>query len=127
VKIFILEDSINRIQLFREILYADVEVDMADDLNEAKRKFNPPYDLILLDHDLSHEDYMDFGREQNNGTEFAKWMAHFNPVCPVIIHSYNPAGAERMAASLTAAGWRVTLQPFGLKLLDQLREMVAPK
>ena len=134
MKIFILEDSNSRIILFREILAADPSSDVfvTDDVVEATVKFNPPYDLILLDHDLAHEHENEVFTGQvptchtGSGTEFAGWLAQTqDPTkCPVIIHSYNPAGAERMSQLLREKGWMVYKQPFGLTLLDKLRLLV---
>ena len=134
MRVFILEDSNSRIILFREILAADPSSDVfvTDDVVEATVKFSPPYDLILLDHDLSHEHENEVFTGQvptdhtGSGTEFAGWLAETQDPkhCPVIIHSYNPAGADRMSQLLQEAGWTVYKQPFGLTLLDKLRQLV---
>lgn len=126
MKVFILEDSYNRISLFREVLGGHFNFAFVkDNVYDAKVVYETgkPFDLILLDHDLTDDDYRDTGRQENNGTEFARWLANFNPDCPIIIHSYNPEGAQRMALDLTRAGWNVTLQPFGMQLLRQLEVM----
>lgn len=134
MQVFILEDSNSRIILFREVLAADPTSDVfiTDDVVEAVVKFKPPYDLILLDHDLSHEHENEAFTGQTptdhtgSGTEFAQWLAKTQDpaLCPVVIHSHNPAGAERMFQALTSSGWSVYKQPFGLVLLDKLRRLV---
>jgi len=57
---------------------------------------NNTYDMVLLDHDLGGEVYVDSGL--NTGWEVAKWLYDNPDKKPerVIIHSYNPVGAHNM-------------------------------
>ena len=122
-KTFILEDSHNRMVLFYEILGSD-SITAAKTVRKAREKYDPPYDLMLLDHDLADEDYARPEKEDGTGTEFVRWLvASQDPqqVTKVIIHSFNHAGRERMFRDLSEAGWDVANIPFGLTLLDRLR------
>lgn len=123
MRTFILEDSHSRIVLFYEAL-EPANLTVAKTVQKAISKWDPPYDLVLLDHDLADEDYERPEKEDGTGTEFARWLvaAHDPSTAKkVIIHSYNHAGRERMYYTLSEAGWNVEQLPFGLTLLDRLR------
>lgn len=128
MKVFILEDSHSRIKVFEEIFGIN-SMYCTKDVNEAKELYAKyaPFDLILLDHDLADEHYAEVEdgvpQTEGTGTEFAKWLAETTErKSTVVIHSYNPEGANRMASALQS--WPVFRQPFGLKLIDELRKFV---
>ena len=106
MRIFILEDDHARILTLRERLFnhnltiinSCIEVD----------KFQPPYDLLLLDHDLG-------GRQleghEDCGLTFVRLVKpRLSSVVPIIIHSYNPVGAADMMNELE--GFHVAWAPF---------------
>lgn len=134
MRVFILEDSLARLQQFHDAFRHD-EVDRGTTLREGYHHFKPPYDLILLDHDLQHEHYKDLQMEIGTGTEFARWLVNRSPapICPVIVHSFNFFGRRRMIKDLTDAGWECYDSPFGptmFQLVSRLRERTsteAPK
>lgn len=127
MRTFILEDSIERMKQFHEVLGFDVTA--AATVEGAQKKFDPPYDLILLDHDLVDAHYMQaYGDIHTTGTEFARWLASTQtPAGQVFIHSYNQHGAVRMYDTLRVAGWGVSREPFGPTLLRYLAELVRVK
>jgi len=61
------------------------------------------YDMVFLDHDLGGEIYVT--KTENTGYEVALYIANelYGTNIPdiIIIHSYNPAGVERMVGCLT--------------------------
>ena len=136
MRVFILEDSINRNALFREIFAPAEHVDLtiAECAEDAIRLWKPPYDLIMLDHDLEDAHYRAFEKGEDTypggqtGYDFVKWMITDteSPQGVVIIHSFNPVGAEKMEGVLKKAGWYIRRLPFGMELLTQLQTMVRP-
>jgi hypothetical protein len=67
--------------------------------------------LICLDHDL---EVVAGGEDPGDGLEVARYLAGVKPVCPVLIHSSNGEGVQRMRGELEFAGWDVaTVLPFG--------------
>jgi CheY-like chemotaxis protein len=105
VKIFILEDDPNRVEWLKENLNPDIELDITDEVEEAmpwlrERK----YDVIFLDHDLGG-DQMVSSDVWNTGSTVAK-MIHETPNkhLTVIVHSYNPSGAQIMIDSMRDKG-----------------------
>lgn len=104
MRIFILEDDEVRIHRFLEAASKVLDkhhVTVARDAIEAKDKFQPPYDLLLLDHDLGNRHYVDT-LDENTGSAFCKWLALVHPelVAYVVVHSYNEAGAKNMLSIL---------------------------
>lgn len=96
MKVFILEDDPERIRWFREYFFND-EVTFIESCKQADQ-FKPPYDLILLDHDLGGRQLED---HEDSGTTFATLIKDKLEDCPfIIIHSYNAVGAGRMRAVL---------------------------
>lgn len=110
-KIFILEDDPDRIRYFKEKLGILSDLTIISSCTEAD-KFQPPYKIIFLDHDLGGrqlEDHEDCGL-----TFIQKIKDKLNHTDIVVIHSYNGSAAERMITELQGiASWPVTMYaPF---------------
>ena len=105
-KIFILEDNEDRIKFFKWYFKnPEYEVFYTKEVDEAKALFtiNQPFDIILLDHDLGDEVYVD-SNELNTGYQFAKFIVEKDlSKSFIIIHSLNIVGAENMKAVLKTA------------------------
>lgn len=119
MRIFILEDDSQRNRLFREALFY-TDATFTTSYGEARNAFVPPYDILFLDHDLGGEQMVGSDIE-NTGATFARWMPAwsgegFPPT--VIVHSYNPSGAQTMHAELVKKGYDVHVIPFGKTVLD---------
>lgn len=73
------------------------------------------FDRIHLDHDLGQE-YQD-SRSERSGMEVVRWLEKHGPSVSdarVVVHSWNLPAGKRMVERLTAAGFRVIHQPFGM-------------
>lgn len=117
---FILEDDPERMELFLPALDG-WHVDRHDNVADAVAGFSGPYDVICLDHDLGGQVFVP-SDEENTGYQFAKHLAaNERPVAPVVVHSWNTAGARRMVDALSDAGWSAVAVPFGPTLLSALR------
>jgi len=106
MKILLLEDDYNRVEQFRK------RVDELNERNIAKSELvhvetakdciekleNDTFNLILLDHDLGGEVYVDTNSD-NTGSEVARWInknpEKMNGVF-IITHTFNPAGAKNI-------------------------------
>lgn len=125
MKIFILEDDLTRIGLFAEALgeLFHTSTDVATDMTEVPDLYKPPYDLLLLDHDLDYRQMVGSG-DPNTGYSFVKHYMECpipDPQPEIVIHSYNPSGAQNMENLLRARGYTKIAQiPFGLNLLKRL-------
>ena len=127
VRTFILEDDVSRMGLFHEVL--GFNVTHRDNVEDAKKVYEKykPFDIVLLDHDLCNEHYVGKRLDENTGYQFAEWLAKTqdcNEATYVVIHSYNPDGAERMEDVLQKSGWNAHRIPFGFGLLNWLRGSV---
>lgn len=75
---------------------------------------NEPFDLVCLDHDLGGKTYQE--EKENSGTEVAEWIRHKLPKDKypkkIIIHSWNPQGADRMYGHISLTGIPVKKIPF---------------
>ena len=109
LKVFILEDDPYRMRIFREDLFEVADITHAGSCTEIE-KFQPPYDFIFLDHDLGGRQMEE---NEDSGTTFARLIKDQiqNSNIPIVIHSYNQSGAQRMLdiLSLPFAQW----MPFG--------------
>ncbi len=122
MRIFVLEDDYTRIVKFRK-RFVGHDVTFADSCAQYEEAFKPPYDLICLDHDLGGRQMSD---HEDNGEEFAKLittpesLAWFNadpariPLA-IIVHSFNPEGADRIAYTMRVLCPNVFKCPFGFK------------
>ena len=119
MKVFILEDDATRIALFQEY-GTGKDLTIAKDFGSAKELYQPPYDLMFLDHDLGDMTYVD-SEDENTGYQFAKWLGKAPEDPPhVIIHSFNYYGAKAMCDLLADNGWDPVRYPFGKFVLNHL-------
>lgn len=134
IRAFILEDMPARVEALKRVFNeAGVEVCWAANVDAAKRLWEPPYKVALLDHDLEDEHYhywnlMDAQDGDGTGYDFVKWLSERdagNEQRPLmIVHSYNPDGARRMTNGLREAGFQTVMWPFAKDLLEFLKIVV---
>lgn len=103
MKFLILEDSLERIELFRSN-FKNVEKIFVDNPKDAiewlqKEKF----DALFLDHDLGGQTYVPSG--DGTGYEVAKWLEANPKYQPrsIYLHSLNSSGVQNMKAALPNA------------------------
>ena len=113
MKIFILEDSQERIDwIRRNFNFGDIDIAM--DMCEIDN-YKGGYDLLMLDHDLGNRQMVDIS-DENTGYEFCKWLVKSkqNNEADIVIHSHNPCGANAMKNYLIEHGFKNVLElPFG--------------
>ena len=123
MRVFVLEDSHDRIEKFRKAL-AGADVSIASSYDEAVALFSPPYDLLCLDHDLGFDETLN-PEIDNTGYEFVRWLPptsqSFRP--KVVVHTHCQAGAAAMARELVEKGLRPAVLPFGEAVLKNVRRM----
>jgi hypothetical protein len=103
-KIFILEDSQARINIFKKKLKKD-DVYYFDNVIEAIEGFSllGPFDILFLDHDLDGKIFVN-SEDENTGYQFAKYISKEEELkSQIIIHSMNPAGARNIKNILPQA------------------------
>lgn len=133
MNIFILEDSTYRIQRMKDDLFFHT-LTITTSVEQAKAEFRPPYDLLLLDHDLGG-DIMVPEDHINTGSEFVRWLIdlyqncqpHELPCRKAFIHSLNFGAADSMASHLENLGMDAAPFPFGPTLLQVVKKMQAPE
>lgn len=110
--ILILEDEAPRVTAMRAVLKElapEAELVIVGSAPEARAWLAERGDapsLISLDHDLIAPPGS--GLELGTGRDVAETLAQRPPVCPVIVHSANPYGAQGMMTTLEMAGWSAT-------------------
>lgn len=129
-KIFILEDDLSRIAAFQIALgdIADLTIcQWLDGARGAYEDFKPPYDMLLLDHDLGGMVYLDSEGIEETGYRFCEYLRSQPALIPkpyVLIHSYNADGAKNMQGSLYRQGLFPAIQPFGPTLLKMVKDII---
>lgn len=104
LRVLVLEDSAERMKVLRPLL-KDCEVDHYEDCGPALLGAKPPYDLLLLDHDLGGRTFVP-SEDENTGHTFVSSEVG-QAVCrdtTVIVHSHNWDGAQRMVKAAKEAG-----------------------
>ena len=113
--IFVLDDSHERLDYFREQLdHENIVLVVAETAEDAISKLNNhSFDLICLDHDLGGEVYVN-SHELNTGYQVVQKMPEMNIHPTVVIHSWNMQGATMMADYLNDNGYRgqILVMPF---------------
>lgn len=131
MKVFILEDDQSRIEIFGEALKRH-DLTTARTYEEAIYKWNPPYDIVCLDHDLGGHIFVPSDGEEKTGYSFVEWLRqkytenNFSiliPVDVIFIHSFNPDGARRMAEALDSGvrSYSIYIEPFGRGLIKAIQ------
>ncbi len=108
IHIFILEDDERRMDLFKarfkESEIANFTFDHANNVHAAKKLLKANnYDMLFLDHDLGGQTYVS-STEENTGAGLARWIKENKETISlsgaILIHSFNPQGAEYMRKEL---------------------------
>lgn len=119
MKIFVLEDDPDRIRWFTR-RFANHEWDCIQTC-AREYEFRPPYDLILLDHDLGGR-FVGGGSEDSGLTFIRGIKNRIGTTTCVILHSYNPDGVKAMLAE-----WPESIPaPFRSKEFDNILNAILP-
>ncbi len=112
MKIFILEDDLNRIEQFRRKLINHT-VSYCDNVETAKAILEKDkYDVIFFDHDLDHQIMVD-SDNPNTGYQLAKWVKEKGMTFDqIIIHSCNPIGAANIEREVKGLAPDIIRLPF---------------
>jgi CheY-like chemotaxis protein len=116
MKILLLEDDYERVEHFRkrvdelnernnvkcELVHVETADNCIKELENVQDNPGERFHVILLDHDLGGEIYVDINNK-NTGSEVARWI-NKNPTKTnsafVITHTFNPAGAKNITGLL---------------------------
>lgn len=127
MRIFILEDDKGRICRFGDELMKEHDITVCTSVKGALKCFAPPYDLMLLDHDLGGETFVPSEKEET-GYSFLQQLPvreaikRNKPI--VIVHSFNYQGAQRMVDEAGELGARSVMRiPFGEALFVWVRRV----
>jgi hypothetical protein len=144
MKLFVLEDSSERLSGFIDVIHSvpsvHVDVRLTTSVDRAKALWNPPYDLVCLDHDLTPKHYELFANDAteyplqlpDTGHAFVKWLltpkedngAGVTPkdVDLFVLHTLNYKAARVMQAAMLLADLHVIQEPYGKGLLAALKQ-----
>ena len=141
MNIIILEDDDNRIEKFVSLFPSaqivktakecidilDRQVGSREDapIEQLARsnKGNKPCDLLMLDHDLGGEIYVDTNYS-NTGSEVVRWIEKNKPeIKEIIIHSYNHSAAMMMIETLIRCGYDAKRILFDPSWVPHIREL----
>ena len=125
IKILVVEDDPNRVVRFsRECAGHDLTVtEFASD--GASHVRGTKFDLIFLDHDLGGQQMVD--SDDNSGYHVAKAIpGSINDETPVVVHSLNPIGSQRMVGVLKN-GYRISFTNLRIsEVVSQVVQQVSP-
>jgi CheY-like chemotaxis protein len=115
-RILVLEDDEGRCSWF-DRRFNQYQRDTTHDVSLAIKWLQErDYLLIFLDHDLAAEHYdLEMADDGLTGYVVAAWLAahpHCQPATPIIIHSLNYPGSQRMLRCLLNAGRKAEHVPF---------------
>jgi len=106
LRILILDDDENRHVAFSKQLIGNVVVHaLTAEQAIYQLERHGPWDVVFLDHDLGGSQMVESG--PGTGYEVAQWLAGHEDKQPktIILHTYNPVGAQNMKACLPQAKW----------------------
>lgn len=96
MKILILDDDQSRHKIFAQKLIGHEVVHSYTAMSTIAHLRNDTFDYVFLDHDLGEKVMVPSGK--GTGYQVAEWLSH-NVKCQpknIVIHSFNPAGAQNM-------------------------------
>ena len=104
MRIFVLDDSEERLRTFRSVLIGHTVI-TAKTVSEAISALDKdgPFEYIFLDHDLGDQIMVPSG--PGTGYEVAQWLERHpeKQALHIILHSFNPDGRKAMASILPTA------------------------
>ena len=126
IRILIIEDNEERIDLFKRWMPADVQAIFVKGAGRAVRVIEldkgSVYAGICLDHDLD-EQVVAEGEYGVNGVEVVRRVVrNISRDVPILVHSMNFGGGTSMVRMLQAQGFSVTRTPFSQMEKDVFRE-----
>lgn len=114
--ILIVEDDPRRLPLFYEV-FAAHDITWVTNAADAVRALEgAQFDAVMLDHDLAAEHYKDLEAAvagTGTGQEAAHAVVEHCSDAVCIVHSWNPAGAQRIGRILTEGNVVNTVASFG--------------
>lgn len=113
MKILFLDDSDERIRAAKKH-FRDDELTVVKTAPETINQlgYDREWDLVMLDHDLGGEAFVDSGRI-DCGMEVVRWIIRRRPkIKRIVIHSWNSPAAKGMVGTLRVAGYHVAYKPF---------------
>lgn len=125
MRVFLLEDSYERMRRFRSLFSAHSITHSADSQEAIEILGSKEFDLICLDHDLNEHD--NDWIASGDGYEVASFLGYSNTPndnALILIHTMNPSGGDRMVTALRVNNRRVVrtsiIQIFNLEFLRSL-------
>lgn len=115
-RLLLVEDSPERIEIFRSWLPEGVSMTVASSAGKVmgilKRDRGKVYGGIMLDHDLG-QGVLTLQDKSLSGTNLVNIISDcISPDIPILVHSINPEGRALMTSRLDAAGFDVTVIPM---------------
>ena len=123
MKVFLLDDEayIRPRSEIIDILAPNHELTVATSFYHARDIYKPPYDLLLLDHDMRGL-YGEDPRFHNTGWQFVVWMREMLKPAHVILHSHYEKGRYAMGVVLEDHKIPFEHCPFSPSYLKLLKE-----
>lgn len=109
MRVLLLEDNMTRVRAFINRFLDNgwtwTHCTTATDC--IKQLANHFWNLVFLDHDLGGQEFVS-GEHENTGSYVARWWNHnqygyTNPNTRVVVHSFNPVGAQYMVDRIPGA------------------------
>lgn len=123
MRVLILDDNEDRHKGFAKALVGCERVHVNNYYEVVSVLAGPRFDVAYLDHDLSDRQAVgqflgspELFAGEKTGTDVAEYIAEMpadRRPDRVVIHSWNPSGAQRMADILREVGVSCTLAPYG--------------
>jgi hypothetical protein len=115
--ILFLDDSEQRIELFRACFPSAMIVNTAEQAIEHLRDDAVVWSSVWLDHDLGGTTFQD-SDDRESGYEVVRWILANRPtILEVYVHTWNPSAGANMVIDLQGAGYIVHRWPFDPNLL----------
>lgn len=105
MRILFLDDSAERIERAYEFFDDDDLTVVVSARSAIQELFKGAWDLVMLDHDLEGDVWVDSARE-DCGMEVVRWIVrNFPKIGSIVIHSWNTDAAPVMVEELMKAGY----------------------
>jgi CheY-like chemotaxis protein len=103
MNVLVLDDSLERLKMFRQNLIGHSVTTVETSKDAIMKLSQNDYEYLFLDHDLGGKAFVKSG--EGTGFEVAVWLSKHPERKPrqIVIHSFNPTGAQNMKSVLPEA------------------------
>lgn len=124
MNVLFLDDCPDRTKTFRSLVPFATTVETVQEVLDHITKLDEPLDLLLLDHDLGGEIFVN-SEDDDCGMEVVRWLCkNEQDIKHVVVHSHNSRAGYEMMQKLRESGYKAIYIPFINLITSNIMERI---